>query len=473
MSKMTQVCLEAGTGRSLAERLRGLNRWWTQWQRHSTNRRVFGAMLTVGVWSVVVKLMSMIKEGVVAYRFGTGDELDAFLMAYLIPQFGISLIGGSLNAALIPTYIEVRERMGRDEAQRILSTVTVVTICVLTFLSALLAWYAPKILTLIASGFTQSKLALTQSYYNWLLITVILTGISTTWGAVLNAANRFVLVAAVPLVTPLLTVLAVVMGPARWGGHALAIGAVAGALLEAVALGWALTREGVSVWPRWGGDSPQVRQVIAQYVPMVAGAFVMGSTGVVSQSMAAMLGPGSVAALGYGTKVTNLLVGIGAVAVSTAVLPFFSHMVAKAEWNGLCHTLFTYGKFLLVITLPPTLCAMYYSEPIVSLLFERGAFSSSDTGLVAKIQAMCLLQVPSYIVCMLMVRVISALKANYVLMWGAVINLAMNVILTYVLMRSIGVIGIALASSVMYLISLSFLSFMSFRLIGEKARACG
>src|SRR5207244_10336914 len=115
----------------------------------------------------------------------------------------------------------------------------------------------------------------------------------------------------------------------------------------------------------------------------VAGSFLMGGTTVVSQSMAAMLGPGSVSVLACGNKVTNLFVGVGAVAVSTAVLPHFSRMVTVMDWHGLRHTLGTYTRLLLFITLPVPLALMYYSEPVAALLFERGAFTKSDTFVVA------------------------------------------------------------------------------------------
>src|SRR5678815_3895548 len=84
----------------------GLN-WWSTWQERSVNRRIFSAMVTVGGFTTLVKLVAAAKEMAIAYQFGTSDELDAFLIALLLPAFAVTLIGGSLNAALIPTYIQV------------------------------------------------------------------------------------------------------------------------------------------------------------------------------------------------------------------------------------------------------------------------------------------------------------------------------------------------------------------------------
>ncbi len=450
----------------------GLN-WWSTWQERSVNRRIFAAMITVGGLTVLVKLAAVAKEIAVAYQFGTSDDLDAFLIAFLLPQFAITIIGGSFNSALIPTYIQVREQEGQRAAQRVLSSVMILSVSFLVALSALLALAASSILPLVASGFADEKLALTHSLYYALLSTLVFSGVATTWGAILNAENRFVLAAVVPVATPIVTVTLVVALAEHWGSYALVGGAVGGALIETCFLGWGLIRAGVSLVPRWCGTSPAVKQVLGQYAPMVASAFLMSGTSVVTQSMATMLDPGSVSVLAYGSKVTNLILGIGAVAVSTAVLPHFSRMVTMMDWNGLRRTLLIYSRLLLMTTLPLTLALIYFSEPVIAAFFQRGAFTAADTQLVGLVQAMCVLQLPLYVLGMLFSRVISALKANQLMLWGNAINLAMCIILSYVLMQRFGVVGIALATSLMYFISCSFLVFVSLRLIREKAAGRG
>ena len=106
---------------------------------------------------------------------------------------------------------------------------------------------------------------------------------------------------------------------------------------------------------------------------------------------------------------------------------------------------------------------------MVALAFLRGAFAAADTPLVGQIQAIYLLQVPLYVVKTLFVKLISAFNANYVFMWGNAINLSISMLLTYVLMQRFGVIGIALATTLMYLISSIFLLWVSLRLMRVKA----
>src|SRR6476469_6046068 len=156
--------------------------WWNAWRERSVNTRIFAAMVTVGGLTVLVKLAAAAKELIVAYQFGTSDALDAFLIAFVLPGFAISLVYGSLNAALIPTYIQVREKEGQEAAQRLSSTIMVSNGALLVVVSVCLALLAPYVLPFLASGFDASKLAMTTSLYYVLLPSLLFSGLATMWG---------------------------------------------------------------------------------------------------------------------------------------------------------------------------------------------------------------------------------------------------------------------------------------------------
>src|SRR3712207_5767634 len=138
---------------------------WDVWLKRSVNRRIFAAMLTVGGLTVVVKLVSAVKEMVVAHQFGTGDALDAFLIAFLLPSFTVQVVASAFRIALIPTYVQVREHEGQDAARRLFSNAMVWSTASLTAVAALLALSATYILPIVASGFGPEKLALTRSLF--------------------------------------------------------------------------------------------------------------------------------------------------------------------------------------------------------------------------------------------------------------------------------------------------------------------
>jgi putative peptidoglycan lipid II flippase len=416
-------------------------------------RKIFNAAASIAVCSAIAALVTTAKELVVARWFGRGDALDAFLIAFLLPSFLVNLVAGSFNAAVIPTFIQVREREGREAAQRLFSGVMVVSLGLLVGVSILVGILAPYFLPLLASGFSPAKLILTRHLLYALLPFIALSGLAVTWTAVLNAGERFGLPALSAILPPLSMIAFLLLLGRSWGIFALAAGTVTGVTLQAALLGWMLKERGIRLEPRWYGLPPALRQVIGQYAPMLAGALLMGSTELVNQSMAAMLEPGSVAALNYARKVISLFIVVGATPLSTAALPYFSEMVAKQDWRGCRHTLRVYTRSLVLLTLPLTLGLVAFSHPFVRIVFQRGAFTAVDTGIVSRVQAFLALQIPFYILAQLGVRLISALKRNSVLMVIAGVNLVLNIIFNLILMRYMGVAGIALSTSLVYLVS--------------------
>jgi putative peptidoglycan lipid II flippase len=422
-------------------------------------------MFTVGIFTLVVNLTATAKELLVAHQFGTGDVLDALLIAMLLPSFAINVVTGSFSTAMIPTFIRVQQQDGPVEAQRFLSNMTSLNFVLLIVVSMLLTATVPFTIPILGSGFGLEKLALTRSLFFVLVPILIINGFTKTWTAVLNAKEHFSLAAFSPTMIPLLATIFLLFLGRVWGIYALAIGTLSGFVIEAGLLAWGLKREGYSLKPRWYGWDPPMRRTMAQYLPVMAGALLMSSTTLIDQSMAAMLGPGSVSTLNYGNKIVALVVGIGSVSLGTAVFPHFSRMAATEDWEGLRRTLKTHIFFVLLVTVPLTAGLVYWSRPLVRLLFERGAFTSADTYLVSQVQSFYLLQIPFYFLGILIIRLISSVRANHILMEAAMLNLVAKLVLNYLLMRRFGAAGIALSTTLVYVLSLVFCTLMVYRRI--------
>src|SRR5579883_1176760 len=205
---------------------------FSTWRTGSMNRRIFAAAVTVGSLNLVAKLVTTGKELVVAGRFGTGDALDAFFIAWLLPSVAINVIGGAFGPAFLPTYIDVRERRGQAAADRLLAASAALIVAVLIATAALLGLAAPWLLPLVGSSFSPAKLALTRSLLYALLPALAVGGLTSAWTALLNARERFAAAAVVPAITPLLTAVALVAAGRHPSVHLLAFATVGGAVLE-------------------------------------------------------------------------------------------------------------------------------------------------------------------------------------------------------------------------------------------------
>jgi putative peptidoglycan lipid II flippase len=443
---------------------------WRGLQSGSTNRRIFGAIVTISSLTAVIKLVNIAKEILVASRFGTSDQLDAFLIAFMIPTFCIGIVANSFNAALIPTFIRVRENQGMAAAQRLFANTTLFSISLLALLSVLLAFCVPQILAVVAGGFGPEKLLLTRRLFYCLLPIVVLNGISTTWSAIINAGERFVLTAVAPVMRPLALVLFLFLCYRQLGVFAMAAGTVTGVVLEIILLGFALRRRGIGIVPRWHGMSEEFRLVLRQYLPISASVFFMSSAAVIDQSFAARLLPGSVSVLSYGNKIVSLLLELSATALGTAVLPHFSRMIAGNDWDGFRHTLKTYGRVILCCSIPVVALLVIFSEPLVAFAFRRGAFTAADATMAASIQSIYALQIPVYMLCIMVVRAISAVNLNKVLMWAGAQNLVCTIGFDYLFVRMFGICGIPLSGLCVYLAGLTFAGTLLWRHLRRVGR---
>ena len=436
----------------------------TSWVGHSVNRGIFSAALTVSGITLLVKIGSALKEILVARQFGTGDDLDAFLIAFLIPSLCINVIAASLASVAVPAFLQIKVRDGKAAAQHFFSNIHAWCIGLLVLISLALSLSGPFLLSLLTSSFSSEKYQLTRTLYFILLPILTVSGLSTLWGGILNAGERFGQVAWAQILTPMTTIIVLLAFGISWGIFALAIGTIAGFTFEAAILAKLLKGYGFTLLPRWGGWTPALLQVRKEYIPMLVGALLMSGMTAVDQAMAATLAPGSVAALNYGNRIVAMILSLMA-GLWIVVLTYFSKMAAEKDWTGIRHTLNTYSRLVFAVGIPLVLLLVLFSKPIVSILFERGAFSAQDTSLVSNIQIYYFLQIPFYVLVLLMMRLISSLKANRWLMLVSSINFILNVVLNYVLMHWMGVAGIALSTTIVYVISFFCFWFIIRRLL--------
>jgi putative peptidoglycan lipid II flippase len=424
----------------------------------STSWRMLADTATVGGWTAAVKVAGAVKVILAARFFGAGDAMDAYLIAFLLPAFFMDLLAGPLDSALIPALIELRQKQGKAAAETLYSNVLAAAGAAFILAALAAAAISGVILPLLAPSFGPEKLELTGRLLLVMIAVVPFGSLAATWRAVLNSEHQFAYAAAVPLITPLASIVGLLACGKQYGVMALAVATLAGGTLEAIAAGIGVKRAGYPMVPRWAGVTASLRQVADQYAPLLAVTLVMTGTSLVDQGMAARLGSGSVSALNYGTRLLGVLIVIGPTAVGTAVLPHISVGAMFGDPRVLRRTLRTYGVVILAVILPATAALMYFSEPIIRVLFQQGAFSHTATHLVGVVQRTSLLQLPIAVLLALEIRLTSALKANHLLYRVAALSLVLTLVLDYAFMRWWGVVGIALAGFAIRLVSSLYLS---------------
>ena len=443
---------------------------WRSLQVRAAGHGLFTTFLTVGGLTLLVKFMAAGKEIVVARQLGVGDALDTFLIAYSLPALTMNIVATSFACALVPAYVQLREGAGEAPARRFLGGALFWSLGLLLLASALLALLFPAVLPLLASSFSPEKMAFTRLLFWALLPIVTVTGLATIWGTILNVEGEYTVPAAAPVITSVVVAAALFFGVRAWGAWGLAGGTLAGACLEAALIGGCLRRRGVSLRPRWHGMDADLRQVIHQHAPLAAATLVFSGSVLTDQAIAARLGPGSVAALSYGSKIVLMVIGVTSTAVGTSVLPHFSRLVAGRDWDGLGRDMKRYTFLILLALIPLSLLMVVFSLPIVRAGFQRGAFTAQDTHLVAQVQACFALQIPFYTVGMMYLRLLSALKMNSRTLAVSTAGIVLNVVLDIAFARLFGIAGIALSTTVVSAASAAVFYFILLRDISGADR---
>jgi putative peptidoglycan lipid II flippase len=433
--------------------------------------QIISAMATVAILNTLLIGSSTVRELLFAREFGVSAGVDALLFAYAVPIFVTGVLSSAFASGVVPTLVRIREAEGHEAAAAFFTQLIALTLLLFVAVAALLLAAFPLIVTLLASRFEADEIALAVRLFRILAPVVVLGGLNSQMSAVLAGVERFGAGTATPAITPAIVAITLALGHGHLTLSGVAAAIVGGAAVESVVLAAMLHK--CKLWKRPQLDPhTEIAILSRQYGAVVIGSLMMSLTTITDQSMAMLLGRGAVSTLAYGTRVVSAAAGLAALAVGTAVLPYFSKMVAADDRAALRKSAGRFVLLLLAITTPVAIALIVFAVPIVRLLFQRGHFTAADTLAVARVQRCLALEIPFYAAGIPLVRAISALRANHILTVGCAINLVTCIVLNYVFGRWIGVAGIALSTSAVYAVSFVYVLVMLRRLLmrGEKKR---
>ncbi len=413
-------------------------------------RSVAVAAMLIAVGNIASRLLGLIREPTIAYYFGRGVEVDAFQIAWTVPNTVYDLlIAGAVSAALVPVFSEYAEGE-RDEFWRVVSGVLTLALAALTALTALAVWQAPLLVSALTTPSEVELRALATPLVRLLMPAVLLMGISGLATAVLHAQRRFLLPAFVMVTFNAGMILGIVLLHERLGIYSLAAGALVGALGQ-VAVQLPGLR-GARLQPGLSLSHPAVRRIVRLYGPVALG---IGFS-IVGTLIDRRLASGFPAALGtmrYATTLIQFPLGLVASAVSLAVLPTLSRQNAAADEGAFRATLAMGLKVVLLLILPATAGLAALANPLTSLLFERGAFTAADTQATALALLFYLPGLPAAAIDQVLLFAFYARKNTLTpnLIQGAAIGCYLLVALPLLWLTELGFLALVLGNSAQWI----------------------
>jgi putative peptidoglycan lipid II flippase len=395
------------------------------------------------------RILGLVREMVSSYYFGARGPINAFTVAFQIPNLiRILVADAALSAAFVPVFSELLEKGERARAWRIASTLLWLLLLVLTAVSALFILLAPLIMPPLTREYDDLAVTLSQILFP----IVVLLGVSGIVVGVLNTYEQFAIPALTPVAWNVVIIAGLVIGVPQADATDSKLYVYAGAILVgtvvqvALPIPWLRGLDGrLRVALNW--RDPAVWRVLSLMVPVTISLGLINLNAVIGTFVASYIdGKIGPTAIDKAFRVYMLPQGMFSVAVATVLFPALSRYAAQADLAGFRRTVSTGVRQIAFLLVPASVAFAVLAEPIVRLLYERGEFAPDQTPVVAAALAAFSLGLAFNGMMLLLNRAFFGLQAPKVALLVAAGNLVLNGLL-YVVFYRVGVWGVPLAIS--------------------------
>ncbi len=426
------------------------------------------------------RILGVVREQVLAAYFGAGNAMDAYNVAFRIPNLVRDLFAeGAMSAAFVPTFTRRLTADGRDSAWRLGSTVITALLVITTAMVIAGLVFAEPIVRAFAADYAEvpGKLELTVLLTRIMLPFLTLVALAAAFMGMLNSLHRFFLPALSPAmfnVGTIVCTLALVPVMPRFGLPAIAavaIGTVVGGFGQ-LALQWPiLRREGFRYRPTIDLRDEGLRRVLLLMGPGAIGLAATQVNVFVNTVLAAAEGTGAVSWLNYAFRLMYLPIGLFGISIATAAMPTVSRHAAAENRGGIRTTVADSLSLMMMLNVPATVGLIVLAVPIVQVIFERRAFTHIDTLATAAALQLYAVGLLGYSVVRITSPTFYALEESRVPVTVSVITVLVNAALNVALARAMGYRGLALGTSIAALLNGGALLFLlNRRLHGIEGR---
>jgi putative peptidoglycan lipid II flippase len=429
---------------------------------HHHRRALTGAAGLIGLFTLLSRLLGLLREMAVAWIFGAKDAADAFYVAFRLPNLLRELAAeGSMSAGFIPVFTEYLSTRSRQEARH-LANASFTLMCVALAIVSLIGLLAsPWLVRAIAPGFSANadKFELTVALTRIMFPYLLFIGLAALTMGVLNSLKAFQAPAlASSAFNVCVIVVTVVLGPRLdQPVIAVAIGVLVGGLAQFAVQLPSLAAHGMSFRWRWTPTHPGLRQMLWLILPTTIGLSVSQVNLVVNTLLASLLPGGSVAYLNYAMRLIQFPLGLFGVAVATAILPTLSSHATLGEQAAFRQTTLFGLRLVFFITVPSMVGLIILRDPIVQVLFQHGAFDAQAAAGTASALMAYSLGLWAFAGVRVVVQAFYALQDTRTPVRAAVTAMGINIALNLLLMGPLRHTGLALATSISSIINFVWL----------------
>ena len=423
------------------------------------------------------RLLGLIREQLFAGLFGAGKNLDAFLMAFRVPNLLRDLFAeGALSTAFITTFSKKITTDGDKSAWQLANKVATLTAVFVSAITLLGIIFAPQLVGLMTWwSWSPEKTELTILLTRIMWPFILLVSLAALVMGVLNAKHVF---GAPAMASTYFNLGSIITGIAigwwldpHFGARSLiglAIGTLVGGAWQLAAQFPALRRVGYRFHPDFNWRDPGVRTVLTLMGPAVIAASAVQVNVLVNSGFAARLGDGPVSWLNIAFRLMQLPLGIFGVAVGTVTLPLVSRSAAAGDTPGFRSAIAHALRLVMLLTIPAAIGLVILARPIISVIYQHGRFTSFSTDQTALALRFYALGLAAYAAVKVLAPAFYALDRKYLPMLVSMLSIITNFFLNWFFMFKVqlGHRGLALSTSIVAVTNFLLLYIMMRRYAG-------
>ncbi|MCL2559134.1 MAG: murein biosynthesis integral membrane protein MurJ [Turicibacter sp.] len=416
------------------------------------------------VLTFVSRIMGLGREIALAYFYGISDISDAYLMSIAIPTIIVTFVIVSLATSYVPAYQNLEEDAVTKKAFTNKVMGLTCTICLLILVVSY--FFMPQIAPLFVSGFDAPTMALTVVLTRITIFAVFFMGMNQILQSFMQVKEKVLLASLSGLPFNIIAILFIVVS-VHTSVEMLAIGTVIALGIQCLYLLILAHRQGFKLKPQFDLKDATIRNLIVLTLPIILSNTALQIGIMIDKNLASRFGAGAISALAYATRTTTAISGIFVTSILVVTFPKIAKQSAVGDMpqlkDSLAESIVGMGLFII----PVIAAVLLFAQPVITLLFGRGAFDTEAILLTSSLLFFYIFFLFGDGMTQLLSRVFFSLGDSKTPMIVSVVTVVINVVLNFVFIALIGIIGLALATSVSAMIGLALLFVLLRRKIGS------
>ena len=431
---------------------------------------ILRASTLIAVLLLISKVFGLVRELFIAAYFGANYIADAYSVAYILPGFALVLLGGlngPFHSAILAIISKYHEKKDFENSKIIINTIILLSAIVMGIITFIGILFAPYIIKIIGPNLPANTARIAILQIQIMMPMFFISGLLGIYYGVLNVRHHFLMPALSPVMASLAIIISLGLFYKTNPETILAWGTVLGAVFQLLIQFIPLFKDIKGISFKFDFHNVGVKDVIYILLPATLSSTIGQVNIIISSFFASGLEEGSIASFRYANDLIQLPLGVLLTALLVPYLPVMCVSAIKDDnWKELKDNVNKALRAIIRVTAFTMAILLSFGQPLIIILFQRGAFDARATGLTYSVLFYLSLSVIFYACRDLIVRVFYALQNAKIPLYCSFLSIVLYILFNWLLYKPMGIAGISLATSLVTIINFSLLSYLLWRKIG-------